>query len=81
VTFAVLDGSGAEVGTASRSFPPSYHEQANAVGFLGPVEIPAGGSIAVYVTSGTAIVYGGTVDNRTGDPSFQIARFFSPWDY
>ena len=81
VTFAVLNASGAEVGTASRSFPPSYHEQANAVGFLGPVEIPAGGSIAVSVTSGTAIVYGGTVDNRTGDPSFQIARFLSPWDY
>jgi photosystem II stability/assembly factor-like uncharacterized protein len=81
VTFAVRNPSGAEVGSVSRSFPPSYHEQANAVGFLGSLEIPAGGSIAAYVTAGSAIVYGGTVDNRTGDPSLQIARFSSPWDY
>lgn len=26
-------------------------------------------------------LYGATVDNRTGDPSFQIARFLSTWDY
>jgi hypothetical protein len=30
------------------------------------------------VNSGAAIVYGATVDNRTGDPSLQIARATSP---
>jgi photosystem II stability/assembly factor-like uncharacterized protein len=80
-TFTVRNASGAEVGSSSRSFPSSYHEQANAVEFLGSSEVPAGGSITVFVTSGSAIVYGGTVDNRTGDPSFQVARFSSPWAY
>jgi len=81
VTFSVRNASGAELGGGSRSFSPSYHEQANAIGFLRMSEIPAGGSIAVYVTSGSAIFYGATVDNTTGDPSLQIARATGPWDY
>jgi hypothetical protein len=36
--------------------------------------LPPGGSISVAVDSGSAIVYGATVDNTTGDPSLQIAR-------
>ena len=42
--------------------------------FLNGVSLPAGGSVTVLVGSGSAIVYGATVDNRTGDPSLQIAR-------
>jgi hypothetical protein len=36
--------------------------------------LPPGGSIGITPTAGAAIVYGATVDNRTGDPSLQIAR-------
>ena len=80
VVFTVRDVSGAEVGRDSQRFPREHHEQADVAEFLGVPEIPAGGSITVAVTSGSAIVYGATVDNRTGDPSIQIASR-SPWDY
>lgn len=36
--------------------------------------LPPGGSITIAVNSGAAILYGATVDNRTGDPGLQIAR-------
>ena len=31
-------------------------------------------SIAVQIVSGSAIVYGATVDNHTNDPSLQLAK-------
>ena len=65
---------------STRAFPPNYHEQQDAERFLGGFEVPPGGSIEIFVTSGAAIFYGASVDNRTGDPSFQIASW-SPWDY
>lgn len=52
----------------------TYHEQQPAATFLGLADLPPGGSISISVTSGAAIFYGATVDNRTGDPSLQIAR-------
>ena len=80
MTIALTSAAGAEVGLTTRAFPPNYHEQQDALGFLRVFELPPGGSISVFVTSGAAIVYGATVDHRTGDPSFQIACW-SPWDY
>ena len=79
VTMTLRDPSGAVVTTVSRAFPSTYHEQQSASAFLGVSTLPAGGSIEITVGSGAAIVYGATVDNRTGDPSLQIAR--GPWDY
>jgi streptogramin lyase len=73
------EASGAIVTTVSRAFPATYHEQQSASAFLGVSTLPAGGSIEITVTAGAAIFYGATVDNRTGDPSFQIAR--GPFDY
>ena len=73
------DASGAVVVIVSRAFPATYHEQRSASAFLEVSALPAGGSIEIAVTSGAAIFYGATVDNRTGDPSLQIAR--GPWDY
>ena len=73
VTFALKDAAGAAVGSTTRVFPTNYHEQQDAVGFLGVFEAPPGGSISITVNSGAAILYGATVDNRTGDPSLQIA--------
>jgi hypothetical protein len=68
------DATGAVVGTVSRTYAATYHEQQSAGTLLEIATLPAGGSISITVTSGAAIVYGATVDNRTGDPSLQIAR-------
>ncbi len=73
-TLTVRDASGAVAVTVSRALPMTYHEQQSASAFLGLDTLPAGGSIAISVTSGSAIFYGATVDNTTGDPSLQIAR-------
>jgi streptogramin lyase len=78
-TLTLRDAAGAVVATVSRVFVRTYHEQETAASFLGILTLPAGGSITVALTSGSAIFYGATVDNTTGDPSFQIAR--GPWDY
>jgi hypothetical protein len=74
VTFTLRNAAGAFLGSTTRVFPPNYHEQQDAAGFLSVLELPPGGSIAISVTSGAAIVYGATVDNSTGDPSLQIAN-------
>src|SRR6266545_6119606 len=78
-TLTLRDPSGAVVTTVSRAFLATYHEQQSASAFLEVSALPTGGSIEIAVTSGAAIFYGATVDNRTGDPSLQIAR--GPWDY
>lgn len=73
-TLTLRDASGAVVTAVSRAFPATYHEQQSASAFLGVSTLPAGGSIAIVVTSGSAIFYEATVDNTTSDPSLQIAR-------
>ena len=77
-TLTVRDASGAAVATVPRAFPATYHEQQSASAFLGVSTLPAGGSITITVSAGAAIFYGATVDNRTGDPSLQIARATGP---
>jgi hypothetical protein len=74
VNFTLRNAAGAVLGSSTRVFPPDYHEQQGTVGFLRVFEAPPGGSIAIAVASGSAIFYGATVDNTTGDPSLQIAR-------
>lgn len=74
MTLTVRDASGVIAGVVTRAFPAVYHEQQTAVLFLNGMSLQGGGSVSVAVSAGTAIVYGTTVDNRTGDPSFQIAR-------
>ena len=73
LTFTLKNAAGTSVGSTSRVFPPNYHEQQDGARFLGGA-MPAGGSISITVSSGAAIIYGATVDNRTGDPSLQIAN-------
>ncbi len=73
VTFTAKNAAGTAVGSTSRVFLPNYHEQQDGARFLS-VPMPPGGSVLITVSSGAAIVYGATVDNRTGDPSLQIAR-------
>jgi streptogramin lyase len=73
-TLTVRDESGTVLTTVSRALPATYHEQQSASAFLGVTSLPPGGSIEVTVTAGSAIFYGATVDNTTGDPSLQIGR-------
>jgi streptogramin lyase len=73
-TLTLRGASGAVLETVSRTFLPNYHEQRSAAEFLGVSTLPAGGSIGISMSSGSAFFYGATVDNTTGDPSFQIAR-------
>jgi hypothetical protein len=80
VTLSLKNAAGMLVGSITRAFPPDYHEQQDAAGFLGVFDVPPSGSTEMFVASGAAIFYGATVDNRTGDPSFQIANW-SPWDF
>jgi hypothetical protein len=74
ITFTLRDAAGAVVGSRNRTLPSNYHQQQDAAGFLSILALPPGGSISITVSPGAAIVYGATVDNRTGDPSLQVAR-------
>ena len=73
ITFTVRTATGSIAATIPRFFPATYHEQQAAGAFLNGLPLPAGGSITATVEAGNVIVYGATVDNRTGDPSLQIA--------
>ena len=73
MTLTVRNAAGSVAATVPKFFPATYHEQQTASAFLNGLALPAGGSITVSVEAGSAIVYGATVDNRTGDPSLQLA--------
>ena len=73
ITFTVRTATGSIVASIPRVFPATYHEQQAASAFLNGLPLPSGGSITVSVETGSAIVYAATIDNRTGDPSLQIA--------
>ncbi len=74
IALTLRDAAGVVVATVPRAFPAVYHLQQPAAEFLTGSTPPPGGSVTVEVISGSAIVYGATVDNLTGDPSLQIAR-------
>ena len=73
VTFRVRDASGAILTNVTRTYDPTFYEQQPASTLLGAALGP-NSSIEVSVSSGSAIVYGATVDNVTNDPSVQFAR-------
>jgi streptogramin lyase len=74
ITLTVHDALGAFVASVRRDFPAAYHLQQTATEFLSGSTLPPGGSVTVEIVSGSAIVYGATVDNITGDPSLQMAQ-------
>lgn len=74
MTLTVRDAAGVIVGVVQRFFPAVFHEQQTAALFLNGLPLPAGGSVTAAVDAGSAILYGATVDNRTGDPGLQVAR-------
>ena len=74
LSIVVRNAAGTVTRTLSRTYPPSYFEQRDSTAFLEGTPLQANDTIAVTVVSGSAIVYGATVDNRTNDPSLQLAR-------
>jgi hypothetical protein len=73
LTLTVRNAAGAIAAVVPKFFPAVYHEQQTGSVFLNGLPLPAGGSITATIDSGAAFFYGATVDNRTGDPSMQIA--------
>lgn len=59
--------------SAAKVYPANYFEQVSASNFLGTTNLVANGSIQIYVTAGSAIVYASTTDNRTSDSSIKFA--------
>ena len=69
----VFDATGAPVGeTAERTVPANYFEQIPLSTFLHGVTPPAGGFARIHVTSGSAVFYSATNDNRTNDGSLKM---------
>ncbi len=74
LTIVVRNAAGTVTRVLTRTYAPSYFEQRDSSAFLEGAALAANDTITVQVVSGSAIVYGATVDNRTNDPSFQLAR-------
>lgn len=74
MTITVRDRDGVVLKTLDRDFDPTHFEQPTSAGFLGGFALTGGEAITVHVNSGTAFVYGATTDNKTNDPSIQLAR-------
>jgi hypothetical protein len=74
LTITVRDRDGVVLKTLERDFDPTHFEQPTSAGFLGGFALTGGEAITIHVNSGTAILYGATTDNKTNDPSIQVAR-------
>lgn len=73
LTFRVRDANGTTVRTVDLEYDPTFFTQQPAETLLGG-PLPDNAMIEVSVSTGSAIVYGATVDNVTNDPSIQFAR-------
>jgi hypothetical protein len=73
LTVTLRTREGAAMKTFSRTLPATYYMQQSAAEFIGitpgPNEV-----IVVQIESGSAIIYGATTDNRTGDPAMKLAE-------
>lgn len=74
LSIVVRNAAGTVTRTLTRTYAASYFEQRDSSAFLEGTVLAANDTITIQVISGSAIVYGATVDNRTNDPSFQLAR-------
>jgi hypothetical protein len=74
LTITARNTAGTVTRVLTRTYPPNYFEQRDSASFLNGTAAAANESFAIQVVSGSAIVYGATVDNRTNDPSLQLAK-------
>ena len=76
LTITVRTAAGQVRKTLTRNYPPDYMVQTTAGQFVGEAtsSLNSNESVGIEVTSGNAFIYGAAVDNRTNDPSFQLAK-------
>jgi hypothetical protein len=74
LSITVRNAAGTVTRTLTRTYPANSFEQRDSAAFLDGPAVAANDTITVQVVSGRAIVYGATIDNRTNDPSMQLAR-------
>jgi hypothetical protein len=73
LAITVRNAAGTVTRSLTHSFPSNYFEQRDSASFLEGAPVAANDTITIQVVSGRAIVYGATIDNRTNDPSMQLA--------
>jgi hypothetical protein len=76
ITFRVHDPSGAEVRSTTHGFPPNYFIQSLASDLVGGA-LSANQSVVMTIDAGSAIAYGVSINNASGDATLQIARGIS----
>jgi hypothetical protein len=74
IAVTVRDSAGTVLRSLSRSYPPSFFQQADVATFLGGLLLGTNQSITIDVVSGSLFLYGATADNRTNDPALQFAK-------
>lgn len=74
LSVTLRDFTGTVTRTVTRTYPANYFEQRDSGAFLGGAPVVSNDTLTVEVVSGSAIVYGATIDNRTNDPSMQLAK-------
>ena len=70
----VRNASGTPVSTLQKNYGSDFFEQRDVATFLNGHPLGPNETIGIEITAGHAIIYGATADNRTVDPSFQLAR-------
>jgi hypothetical protein len=75
MTLTVKDSNGVVRRTATKAYDGNFFTQSEGGAFAG-IPLSPSDTLTFDVTAGGAIVYGATADNRTQDPSIQIARRF-----
>ena len=69
-----IDAGGHSVASPpAKVYQPNYFEQVPVSDFVGTTTLFPNGSIQIYVTAGSAIVYASSTDNRTSDSSIKFA--------
>jgi hypothetical protein len=69
-----LAKSGVSLGTvASKTYPANYFEQVGLQQFVDNLPASPDGLLGIFVTAGSAVIYGSTTDNRTNDSAIAIA--------
>jgi len=70
---SVNDQHGFSIGSlVTKTYAPDFFEQTTAQLFFNNTPLPAGGYMRIFVTDGSAFVYGSTTDNRTNDSQIQF---------
>ncbi len=73
LTAVLRDTNGTTLKTVTKTYLPNWFEQAGSDTFFTGTAIGPNQSIAITVSSGSAIVYGSTTDDITNDPNIQFA--------